>query len=199
MNWAVKECKVDIITMSFGFPSPIESISEAIKLAAFADIIMFAAASNDGGNSGRAFPASDSNVICIHSTDGKGNKSSFSPTHHETSLNFSVLGENVKSSWPMNADGICKKRKSGTSFATPIAVAIAANLLEYTRQKMSTMPKNLHARLRSGDGMRRVFTLMVRRKRDGYDYVTPEYLFGKGRTDRYIYETIQNALTIMWT
>jgi hypothetical protein len=53
--------------------------------------------------------------------------------------------------------------------------------------------------LRSGDGMRKVFTLMVRRKRDGYDYVTPEYLFARGQTDSYIYETIQKALTLMWT
>lgn len=184
--------------MSFGFPSRTGSLSDAIAKAASRDVIMFAAASNSGGNHGRAYPASDSKVICIHSTDGKGNRSSFSPTAKKRCDNFALPGENIESSWPRTSGStVCTKMKSGTSFATPVAVALAANILEYAEQKMSAMPSHLHKFLKTSDGMRTIFRLMVEERehpRDNYDYLTPWKLFGQERPDDYIFHMIKTAL-----
>lgn len=128
-----------MITISFGYPSrptghPV--LEDAIRRVHFKNVLMFAAASNNGGNRGRAFPARQDEVICIHATDGYGNPSSFNSSPMKDHDNFSTLGEDVESAWPVRlgkptSHGVCKTRKFGTSFATPIAAGIAAFLLQF--------------------------------------------------------------------
>ncbi|PON25028.1 pfs domain-containing protein [Trichoderma gamsii] len=82
INWAVEEKKVHIISISFGFPRTtgrLEPIRRAILKANAADVLIFAAASNGGKNKSIAFPACMDEVLCVGSTDGNGNKSSFTP------------------------------------------------------------------------------------------------------------------------
>lgn len=184
--------------MSFGFRTRSERISTAIAKAYHKNIPMFAAASNGGGNESRAFPASDRKVLCVHSTDDKGNRSKFSPTALKRTENFALPGENIKSSWPRTSDAPSGHEiKSGTSFATPVAVAIAANVLEYANQRLTAIPSNLRQMIRSDAGMRKIFTLMVKdgeHLRDTYDYVTPWRLFGPDKSDEYIHQQIKQAL-----
>jgi hypothetical protein len=90
---------VNIITISFGFRTQINIIDQAIKYAFSKDAIMFAAASNNGGNEDVAFPAlAHKMVIGINSTNAWGDKSSFTPNNIPRSENFSILGEAVESS-----------------------------------------------------------------------------------------------------
>ncbi|RDL37961.1 uncharacterized protein BP5553_05394 [Venustampulla echinocandica] len=110
IEFARKEWKVDIINMSFGFMEPCEPIRQEIQLAHSADIIMFAAGHNDGGNRPIAFPANSANVIAIGATNSHGKDSGFGPF-----MGIISLG----------------KSKSGTSFATPIAAGIAALTMDY--------------------------------------------------------------------
>ncbi|KAL6790875.1 peptidase S8/S53 domain-containing protein [Trichoderma sp. SZMC 28012] len=143
INHAIDKWNVDIISLSFGWPSTnfegYDELEDAIDRAHGKKILIFAAASNSGGKLGRAYPASSSQVICVHSTDTLGTPSGFSPTAEPDNLNFATVGESIESAWPML---LCNdtttpqryvKSRSGTSYATPIMAGIAAFLLQYAR------------------------------------------------------------------
>ncbi|KAL7940991.1 subtilisin-like protein [Trichoderma barbatum] len=147
LNHAIDIWDVDIISLSFGWPSTrFEGYSDlqgAIDKAYSKKVLIFAAASNNGGRLGRAYPASSTHVICVHSTDTLGNPSAFSPTAQPYNLNFATVGESIKSAWPM---ALCDEKsasqgyfnsRSGTSYATPIMAGIAAFLLMYARLHLS--------------------------------------------------------------
>jgi len=130
IRWA-SEKKVHIISMSFGLDIRDTEIDAAIHAAVNANISIFAAAANDGGNKPRAYPSSRKHgVMCIHASDGLGNDGGISPTPLSKGDNFSTLGIGISSKWKGEPVHI-----SGTSFATPIAAALAANALEFARHK----------------------------------------------------------------
>ncbi|KAB2573850.1 Subtilisin DY [Lasiodiplodia theobromae] len=79
LRYATESWKVDIINMSFGFDSDKGGIGAAIKNAYSANVLMFAASRNDGGNFSVAFPARHKDVISISATDGDGVASYFNP------------------------------------------------------------------------------------------------------------------------
>jgi len=130
IRFAVDEWKVDIITMSLGFRSMHGNIKEALNYANYKGVSVLAAASNEGGRYGIAWPARDPAVICIHAADGYGSRCSFTPSSEE-GREFSVLGCAVKSYWPLHLGKGEEVLRTGTSSATPIAAALAANFLEY--------------------------------------------------------------------
>lgn len=128
--------------MSFGWPSShfegYYDLEAAIDKAYGKKVLMFAAAANSGGRLGRAYPASSSQVICVHLTDTYGNASNFSPTAEPNAINIATVGEWVQSAWPMllccdELNPKCVESRSGTSYATPIIAGIAAFLLQYAR------------------------------------------------------------------
>lgn len=138
--------------------SSIERLVEAGK-------IIFAAASNGGGNESRAFPASLDGVFCIHVSDGKGNKVGINPAPVSDD-NFSTLGNAIDSKW--NGEEVYI---SGSSFAAHVAAAIAANALEFIRHNLAgknDRPKDFY----TPRGMKELFRCLSDRI-DGYDYVKP--------------------------
>lgn len=153
--------------MSFGWPSSNFSghwaLEAAIDKAYSKKVLMFAAASNSGGRRGRAYPASSSHVICVHSTDGLGNASPFNPTPVSDAMNIATVGESIQSAWP----GDAVKYGSGTSFATPILAGIAAFLLQYARLHL---PENEALELKRKDRMEAVLKKCAE-PRNGYLYV----------------------------
>jgi subtilisin family serine protease len=181
--------------MSFGYPTNqidgYQELERAILYAHSKHVLMFAAASNSGANQDRAYPARDAHVICVHSTDSNGNRSKFSPTALRHDANIATIGEAVQSSWPvgkcdlvLNPD--CVQCKSGTSYATPIAVGIAAFLLQYTRIHMP----DIASMLKRQEKMTAVFLKIAEktqssRSRDDYSYVAlslfSDNLFGKDK------------------
>lgn len=163
--------------MSFGFVDEVDSIETALKYAYAKNILVFAAASNSGGNSQPLWPARSSSVIGVLASTGLGNKYHGNPTRSSHADNFSVLGTAVESWWPEHM-GQDRKISSGTSCATPIMAGIAATVMAVLRQpkrveKMSQAKINKRSRLGSADGMRKVLREMVIGERDGYDYVVP--------------------------
>ncbi|KAJ4281972.1 hypothetical protein NW764_004656 [Fusarium oxysporum] len=204
IDYAVREWKVDIITMSFGIREYDETMSTAISNALNHRTLLFAAASNDGGNRGRAFPAQYPSVFCIYSTDGNGNPSKFNPTASETDVNFSLLGENVSSHWPAGLNGIEETVNvmSGTSVATPIAAGLAASILSFIRQQdqnIAVESESLGSWLKRDNSMDAVFKSMVRQRRgEGYDYITPHTLFDRGSTRDDVYRKIRDIKRTMY-
>ncbi|KAL2192637.1 peptidase S8/S53 domain-containing protein, partial [Corynascus similis CBS 632.67] len=176
-----EEWDVDIISMSFGFPRGSRKVSDEIEKALHRRKILFAAASNDGGNRVRAYPAKQESVICVHSSDGYGNASSFNPTAQDGTDNFCFVGESIQAAWPSSkpdqSGGI--KRMSGTSCATAVAVAVAAFMIGFVDDNMPEHT-NWVVPLKSPDGIRAIFRAMSERRTGQYDMVNPVRAFGHG-------------------
>jgi subtilisin family serine protease len=205
--------------MSFGLGSHERDVEDAVKEAYSKNIIMFAAASNNGGNSGVTYPARYDEVICIFSTDGWGNGSFCNPTPTKNSSQFATLGEAVKSAWPIHLaesyaleqrvtrtslatpepgqtplaeSPVTERRMTGTSFATPIAAGVAACVLEFSL--MNGMDDDLYQVLRSRKGMKALFFEWLGEERDGLHYIHPWKLFSKSRTEDVILTLIKVVL-----
>lgn len=167
-----------MISLSFGFRELVPNIQSEIDKALSSGILVFAAASNDGGNSGRAYPARHEGVFCIHSATSEGNKTPFNPTPRKAEDNFAVLGDCIQSSWLKDE----RKYMSGTSFATPVAVAIAAFIFAYVSRNIPE-ESSFPIAILSPRGMRKVFRLM-KAPRDSYDWISPIWYFNEYREDK---------------
>ena len=180
IEWAVTEWNVDIVSMSFGFSKEMPDISRAIQQAVSHTndaILFFAAAGNDGGNSGEMFPANHPSVISIRGTDSQGYFLTFNPprNRHETVV-YGTLATNVPSAWLRDYHG--EMHQSGTSVATAIAAGIAASLLGYITSKLhGTVDKLLEKRLRSRRVMLAIFEIMGKDMGNGYSYLYPGNFF----------------------
>ncbi|TQV98984.1 subtilase family domain-containing protein [Cordyceps javanica] len=168
LNWVrTPECDADIIVMSFGLGQVTNpGMAEIIKILVAEHKLVFAAASNGGGNEPRAFPAKADGVFCIHVSDGKGNKTGINPPPWPNDYNFSTLGNVVQSEW--NGKEVYL---SGSSFAAPFAASIAANALEFIRHTLTEEYDDPNYFYRY-QGMCSLFRCLSDRV-DGYDYVKP--------------------------
>ena len=87
--------------------------------------------------------------------------------------------------------------KSGTSFAVPIAVAFAADILEFANYKCNNLSKRKRKLLRQKNGMEAVLQKMTEGKRDGYDFIYPANLWGKlqdAKTERQAAKAIEDIM-----
>jgi subtilisin family serine protease len=183
--------------MSFGLEEYHPGMHEAIARANHNGIILFAAASNEGGTREVTYPAKHDEVVCVFSTDGHGNSLGINPTPMEKSgYNFATLGQAVKSAWPttLQEGEEPERRKTGTSFATPIAAGVAACLLEFAL--MSDLDDGLYKILRRHQGMQAVFAkhLCGEGKRGELHHVHPWALFGGNREPKVILTLLEDSL-----
>ena len=158
--------------MSFGLMKKkrIKAIHREIDKCVKAGILIFAAANNDGGNSGRAYPAKHGDgVFCVHSATGEGARATYNPTPEPHEDNFSFVGDGLFSCWPSSPESNHMRYMSGTSFATPVAAAVAAFLIGYIRKNMPEHEEWCDPPT-SFQGIRKLF-LMMSEKRDNYDWV----------------------------
>lgn len=156
----------------------------AIKNAIKADKLIIAAASNNGGLSGRARPARYDGVICIHATDGKGNKGPMNPSPLRKGDNFATLGVAVP----------CQRARkpvwrSGTSFAVPIAAGFAADIIEFAKYRCNLTEEQFRT-LHQHHGMSAIFRQMSE-ERDGYDFIYPMHLWGR---ERHVEDIIERTM-----
>jgi hypothetical protein len=153
------------------FEDLVGGIEEAILNAA--PRIMFAAASNNGKNEKRAFPAKyDPWVICVHASDGKGNNGGINPATESGAANFMTLGtglELLERRWVYTGRirQATYKRvyKSGTSFATPIAAGVAATVLDLAG-RVHAIKDRTREKLKRCEEMRKVLRLMSTPRHD---------------------------------
>ncbi|GIJ91231.1 hypothetical protein Asppvi_010196 [Aspergillus pseudoviridinutans] len=139
---AAIDWKVDIISMSFGYPEEVlingvGFISNAISRAQSERnqrLLFFAAASNGGPTEQEIFPANSPSVMSIRGSDAKGWLHLFNalPNSDDTKC-FMTLGQCVPGASLSRDNGKGEVYRSGTSSATPIAAGIAALILGYAR------------------------------------------------------------------
>ncbi|KPM36021.1 hypothetical protein AK830_g10541 [Neonectria ditissima] len=173
---------VDIINLSFGFPlyhETLRPILLALRKARDNGVLLFAAAGNEGGNYDVSWPAKLPDVICVNAADSYGNMADFAQTDAPRRRIY-TLGEGVPSC-ELDAKGEDAIHRSGTSFATPIAVGIAAIVLGFTDNTEDLdVPadfESLKPRLRTRSGMEsvlcKVCVLQGTEKRAGSAYIAP--------------------------
>ena len=165
IDWAVNEQEVDIVSMSFGWPKEDESgsISAAIQRAyttRSGRILFFAAASNSGGDYAEWFPASHDFVTAVRATTHEGQFDAFNaPPDYAGADVIGTLGVDVPGA--SNNQDEPERSATGTSYATPIAAAFGALVLDATKVNPTTNNTVTHRRiydkLRSRYGMREMF------------------------------------------
>ena len=165
-----------------------DEIDEAVK----ANILIFAAANNDGGHTGRLYPANHGHgVFCVHSATGEGNSATYNPTPVPREDNFCFVGDCIQSCWPSSTESNSHRYMSGTSIATPVAVTVAAFMIGFIRKNMlkhvdwCVMPETFL-------GMCRLFRMMAE-FRDNYDWVNLLGYF-EHRDENTIMQEIQHKL-----
>ncbi|OQO10247.1 hypothetical protein B0A48_04605 [Cryoendolithus antarcticus] len=180
IEYAVETWGVSIISLSLGTSHVVPAIEKAIEKAQAKKVLIFASASNFGGNQGRSWPAKRRDVFCVHATDALGNPYDRNPSALAGESNFAVLGVDVQSEWLPNADSSTQLvRQTGTSFATPIAAGIAALVISLMQNWQEAY---VHWRVEQAQRhgqlgyMMRIFMLM-HEPRGLYHYVVPEKLF----------------------
>ncbi|OTB13976.1 hypothetical protein K445DRAFT_368160 [Daldinia sp. EC12] len=185
------DCGADIIVMSFGLgQAPIPVLQALISNLVRQNKLIFAPASNSGGNEERAFPAREPGVFAIHVSDGHGNKAGINPNPAKEGFNFSTLGNAIDSMWEGKEIYI-----TGSSFATPIAAAIAANALEFIKHTLTKEGDN-PGYFYNYQGMEALFDCLSN-ERDRYNYVKPwrKYLWHRDTKDEETYYALK-AITM---
>lgn len=154
--------------------------------------LVFAAASNTGGNGSRTWPANQVGVFCIHAANERG---TVDPDMNPHALagrdNFATYGCGIESYWNGHYRSI-----SGTSFATPIAAAIAANIIDIARRKLPSHEADELSRYKTMKDLFR--THMTDNHLDGrYHYIKPwkEGLWDQASDADQVVQKLQNILT----
>lgn len=124
-----------IINLSLGSDTPSQLIADAVSFAVSKNVLVVAAAGNDGPYTGSIdFPGADPNVVGVGAMDvnwnipdwsSRGINSSTLPyITEEKDIEFAAPGVNVESTWKDGGYAIM----SGTSMSTPHISGLAARL-----------------------------------------------------------------------
>jgi hypothetical protein len=198
---------VDIISLSLGFTEDDENLRDQIRKSCANSIIIFAAAANNTTNEiiPIRFPARMKEVIGVFSSDAYGRPSEFNPPTRSDRANFTFPGENIEGAWPSHilAEGVFQrggatyKLQDGTSCATPIAVTVAAGILEFAWQERQHQIRRVKL-LKHYSGMADVLLKrMVDQHNSGesmYHYVKPWKLISTTRVKEEIPIYISDTL-----
>jgi hypothetical protein len=182
VEWAIAQ-NVHIINLSLGYrnsdPTTLESLRASLDRARAQKILVFAASSNEGLHEQVAWPASDLQyAIGIHSSTDAGKESDTTAPPLRGSYNFMVVGERILSHWPtVNGGGF--RLCTGSSFAAPVATAIAAIILAFTWQTRCKKEREKAAKkvrlddLRTNWGMAKVLSRISKTKGD-FHSISPQ-------------------------
>lgn len=174
--------------MSFGFADEQPCIGHAIREALYKrkdSILFFAAASNSGANDREMFPARHDSVISIRATNANGDfEDSNPPKREDESMVFGTLGVDIPSAW---AGSDVEVYKSGSSFATAIAVGITGCLLGYISSRPTEKPFfNVKSRAWTRRGVLAMFRVLSSNTlKPGYLYLTAWDLIGSSEEMRW--------------
>lgn len=164
LRHAIYKRKVNIISMSFGCKDPEREISTLLYEARGKGILMFAATSNDGGPI--KFPASSDHVFAIDAAAQGGDQFSGTASASFQKLHrFTALGKILSVAGTMEGSKRKREERTGSSFATPIAAATAAIILEFANQPPLCHDRLVLDSLKRMEGMRTVLMQLFSDKR----------------------------------
>lgn len=119
IRWAIEQ-KADIISMSLGSSTPAPRIYDAILDAIRSNVLVIAAAGNEGPGEGTTgYPGSYKEVVSVGAIGATGKLTSFSS---RGKVDVAAPGANILSLKP----GGAYVKMSGTSMATPYVAGVAA-------------------------------------------------------------------------
>lgn len=116
----------DIINLSLGSPKSSQAIKEAVISAIENNVLVIAAAGNDGDET-QNYPAAYTGVLSVGSTNEKDAKSNFS--QYGSWIKVTAPGSNIISTLPTYGSAMEGKNyglASGTSMASPFVAGLAA-------------------------------------------------------------------------
>jgi hypothetical protein len=179
-----------VISISWGFQRNSPGIVEKALIKAHdQNVVILAAASNEGDLNEIAFPARlyDS-VICIGAATGHGSVADFTASdpdfQHYAALGIAVRGASLNGMWYRSNP---TEIRDGTSTATPIAAGIAALLIDYANRNDCKLTKG-------HKGMLRLFAKLSRHK-DTYRVLTLQQLIKDPHTmKRIIEDALANSI-----
>ncbi|GKU08316.1 hypothetical protein FLAG1_09899 [Fusarium langsethiae] len=177
---------VDIINMSFGWPYHHDGVRKAIEFARQNGVHSFASTSNDGllgPPSDILYPARSDSVIAVDAADGLGERARSAPSpfsQHSRGSRFSAPGLGISSP---NTD----RTWEGSSFACPIAVGVAALILEFARQAPLNKSPEVRTYLKEMPAMLAMLGLASSQKgTDGLNFLPPCMLIGNAGEERFL-------------
>lgn len=130
--WATQE-GADVINLSLGGSSPSSTVEAAVAFAMGEDVVVVAAAGNDGDDT-LSYPAATEGVIAVGATTRSGRRASYSNAGPELSFaapgGESALGAGILQE-TLTSDGraMAYLEYAGTSMATPHVAAAYAMLM----------------------------------------------------------------------
>ncbi|PVH74789.1 subtilisin-like protein [Cadophora sp. DSE1049] len=167
---ACQTWKVDVVSMSFGFPNDTTDTSKIQRAMSDAEnsrdckVLFFAAANNDGLHEPEMFPASSESVISVRGTDHSGGFiTRYNPTTwpHKRGNLYGTLSENVPCDWDCG-----RSIQSGCSVATPIVAAIAANMICFVSNRSIELEVREVDLMRTRKGILSVFDVFTTNQQD---------------------------------
>ncbi|CZR61671.1 uncharacterized protein PAC_11568 [Phialocephala subalpina] len=204
------EWKVDVISMSFGFPNkpgktyPV--ISDAIeKVRKDRDgSILFLASAGNSWERRRDFPASHQDVIPIYATNSKGAFLGSNPTQTgKGPKKLGTYGADIPPSIIKEVHDYFPKAdlSAGTSIATAIATGIVAMTLSYIAALPSmlkfTGSEQVCANLYTKKGMKQMLYVMSRRTNYQELFISPIWFWGEKEKDWQIFCSVCHAVEEM--
>lgn len=144
LNWLVEQ-QVRLVSISLVTPKNNSVLRHSIKRANQLGTVIFAAVGNNGLNAPPSYPATYPEVISITALDAA--KRSYSLANQNSKTDFAAPGVDL---WTASADINNPDLEAGayvtgTSFASPIAMAIAAGILDKRPNISSAVIKRVMA------------------------------------------------------
>lgn len=135
LNWLVSK-QVSVINMSLAGPDN-HILALALDKLSERNVIVVAAAGNEGPLSPPLYPAAYENVIAVSAIDHK--RQVYRWANRGEHIDFAALGVNVPIAQPGNGFGL----ESGTSMASPVIAAMIACYASTTQQDINSIKRYL--------------------------------------------------------